>query len=45
MDEVYAKLVNGQMSISDIPNVQQKLKEMNIDKIVAAYQAAYDRYK
>ena len=36
------KLVNGQTSLDEIPAIQQKLHDMGIDDIIAAYQEVYD---
>lgn len=45
MDERYSGLVNGQISIDSIPQIQQELRDsMHIEEILAAYQAAYNRF-
>ena len=36
------KLVNGQTSLDEIPAIQQKLKDMGIEDVLAAYQEVYD---
>lgn len=36
------KLVNGQTSLDEIPAIQQKLKDMGIEDVIAAYQEVYD---
>lgn len=41
---VLDKLVNGQMSLDEIPAVQQKLRDMGIEKVLEVYQAAYERF-
>lgn len=42
--EQYDKLVNGNTPLSDIPTIQEKIKAMGIEDVIAAYQAALDRY-
>ena len=44
MDENYAGLVNGAIAIDQIPEIQNKLKSMHIERILEIYQAAYERY-
>lgn len=40
----YDKLINGQVSLSEIPNIQKTLVDMGINDCIAIYQAALDRY-
>lgn len=44
MEENYAGLVNGAIAIDQIPEIQNKLKSMHIERILEIYQAAYERY-
>lgn len=44
MEENYAGLVNGSIAIDQIPEIQNKLKSMHIERILEIYQAAYERY-
>ena len=45
MEENYAGLVNGAIAIDQIPEIQNKLKSMHIERILEIYQAAYERYR
>ncbi len=40
----YDKLINGQTSLNEIPNIQKTLVDMGINDCIAIYQAALDRY-
>jgi len=39
-----SRLVNGQVSLEEIPNIQQTLRDMGIERVIEIYQAAYDRF-
>ena len=43
-DGCVAQLINGDMPISEIPNVQAKLKEMDIEEVIDILQRALDNY-
>ena len=38
------KLVNGQVSLDEIPAIQKKLTDMGIEDVLKVYQAAYERF-
>lgn len=44
-DGCVAELIRGELPISEIPNVQAKLKEMGIEEIIDMLQNALDRYR
>ena len=44
IDEQVDKMIMGQVPLGDIPGIQKKLTDMGIDKVIAAYQSAYDRF-
>lgn len=44
-DGCVAQLISGDMPISEIPNVQAKLKEMEIEEIIDMLQKALDSYR
>ena len=42
-DEQIEKIILGRESIDSLPAIREKLKTMNLDKVLNNYQAAYDR--
>lgn len=42
--EQFDKITIGQTPVSDIPNIQKKLKDMGIDNIISVYNEALKRY-
>ena len=42
IDTSIEKLINGQIPLDEIPNIQAKLIDMGIEKLIDAYQEAYD---
>ncbi len=44
MNETITRLALGQYSIDDLDQYIDKMKELGLEKMVAVYQARYDRY-
>ena len=44
VEEMTAKFIMGTEPISNFDKYVERIKQLNVDAIVAAYQAAYDRY-
>ena len=44
-DGCTAQLVSGDMPVSEIPAVRERLKELHIDEAIAIWQTALDNYQ
>lgn len=45
IEETYNKLVIGTESLDNLDSIREKLNEMGMQEVIAAYQAAYERYQ
>lgn len=43
-DEIFSKMIMGQVPLSEFDNYMSKLKAMGIEDAIKIQQAAYDRY-
>lgn len=39
-----AKLITGEATVDQIPEMQQQLKDMGVEEVISIYQTAYDRW-
>lgn len=44
VEETYNKLVIGTEKLENLPQIRQKLNDMGMQEVLAAYQSAYERY-